>query len=221
MGLTPEHPHVVHQGDLDTAATQVGEDPLSTRQVDPVRHRQMDQSSLFGSGDHFQVDAGLFQDPPNQLEPVTGFPDGAGGHCPEGLELQFVDLLPEGDEGLNCSFHGRFGQLPRQEDLMAQADRDPLVVEDLELVRTGELSGDEPDGIGPGIHAPDPEWKIPPPGHSRILLLRAFFVPLPHHRVLRRSENDPVRDLRSSAETRGRSSTPQTILYPPDTPRWR
>ena len=64
-------------------------------QVDLVAHRSVNQPGLFGTGDHLQVDGGLLQDPPDELEPVLGLPHGAGGHGPEGVELQLLHLLSE------------------------------------------------------------------------------------------------------------------------------
>jgi len=109
VGFGPEHPHVVHQGDLHTSATQVGENPLTPGQIHPAGHGQMYQSGLLGSGDHLQIDPRLVHHPIHQLLAVFGLPHGTGRYSSEGVQLQPLHLVPEGGEGSHCPFHGLWG----------------------------------------------------------------------------------------------------------------
>ena len=113
----------------------------------------MDQPGLLGAGDPLEFDACFLLQSVHQDLAVFCLPGGAGGHGPEGIQLQLLHLVPEGAEGYYGPVHGLRGQLTGEEYLMTEAYRDPLVRKRFELGWAGELGGKEPNGVGPGIHA--------------------------------------------------------------------
>ena len=159
VGLAPQHPRIVHEGQFDAASAQIHENPASALQVYARRHRQVHQPRLFRTGNGLEANARFPLDAFGQKRAVSRFPDRAGRDRPVVLDLEIAQILAEFRERADCGIHRLGLETAGEKDLMAQPNRHPPGVKRRVFPRARELDGQESNPVRSRVDAGDPNGK--------------------------------------------------------------
>ncbi len=145
-----EHLVALADHELGAAAADVHEQMALLERRDRLQHAEPDETRLFGSGDHRDLDAGLVPGAAYEVVPVLGLAHGTGRHRVQ-LRVVAVDEKAEPAERVDPAVD-RVGREPLHvAGPRSEPDDLLLAVDDVESVVAGRAGDDEMERVGADI----------------------------------------------------------------------